>query len=97
LFRDILRFAIERYPMDRASYHVSAETSRIPDVADRDDRDLPRLMEDFHAREVLHVTYGSVLNHAPLRGPFFETLRQNEEEYTKVVEAHFDRHLNPFK
>jgi hypothetical protein len=97
LFRDILRFAIERYPMDRASYHVSAETSRIPDVANLDDRDLPRLMEDFHAREVLHVTYGSVLNHAPLRAPFFETLRQNEEEYTKVVEAHFDRHLNPFK
>jgi len=97
LFRPILRFAIERYPMDRASYHVSAETSRIPDVANLDDRDLPRLMEDFHAREVLHVTYGSVLNHAPLRAPFFETLRQNEEEYTKVVEAHFDRHLNPFK
>jgi hypothetical protein len=97
LFRDILRFAMGRYPMDRASYHVSAETFRIPDVAHLDDRDLPRLMEDFHAREVLHVTYGSVLNHAPLRAPFFETLRQHEEEYTKVVEAHFDRHLNPFK
>jgi hypothetical protein len=97
LFRDILRFAIGRYPVDRATYHVSAETARIPDVAGLDDRDLPKLMEDFHAREVLHVTYGSVLNHAPLRAPFFGALRQHEEEYTQVVEAHFDRHLSLFQ
>jgi hypothetical protein len=97
LFRDILRFAAGRYPVDRATYHVSAETSRIPEVTHLHDRDLPRLLEDFHAREVLHVTYGSVLNHAPLRAPFFGTLRRHEEEYTQVVEAHFDRHLSPFK
>jgi hypothetical protein len=97
LFREILRFAVGRYPVDRATYHVSAETAHIPDVARLDDRDLPKLMEDFHAREVLHVTYGSVLNHAPLRAPLFDTLRQHEEEYTQVVEAHFDRHLNPFQ
>ena len=97
LFRDIVRFATGRYPIDRATYHVSAETSRIPDVAGLDDHDLPGLLEDFHAREVLHVTYGSVLNQEQLRAPFFDTLRRNEEEYTQVVEAHFDRHLNPFK
>jgi hypothetical protein len=97
LFRDIVRFAIGRYPVDRATYHVSAETGRIPDVAELDDHDLPGLLEDFHAREVLHVTYGSVLNQDPLRAPFFETLRRNEEEYSQGVEAHFDRHLDPFK
>ena len=96
LFRDIVRFATGRYPIDRATYHVSAETSRIPDAADLDDHDLPGLMEDFHAREVLHVTYGSVLNQDQLRAPFFDTLRGNEEEYTQVVEAHFDRHLRSF-
>jgi hypothetical protein len=97
LFRDIVQFATGRYPSDRATYHVSAETSLIPNVVNFGDRDLPRLMEDFHMREVLHVTYGSVLNHAPLRAPFFEALRQNEEEYTQIVEAHFDRHLSSFK
>jgi hypothetical protein len=91
-----VRFATGRYPIDRATYHVSAETSRIPDVAGLDDHDLPGLLEGFHAREVLHVTYGSVLNQEQLRAPFFDTLRRNEEEYTQVVEAHFDRHLNPF-
>ncbi len=97
LFRDIVRFATERYPIDRATYHVSAEISRLPDMAGLDDRDLPGLMEDFHVREVLHVTYGSVLNLDRLRAPFFDTLRANEEEYSRLVEDHFDRHLSSFK
>ena len=73
LFREIVRYAIGRYPIDRATYHVSADTSLIPDVGDLDDDDLPGLLENFHAREVLHVTYGSVLNEERLRAPFFET------------------------
>jgi hypothetical protein len=97
LFRDIVRFATGRYPIDRATYHVSAEISRIPEVGELADHDLPGLLENFHAREVLHVTYGSVLNQDRLRAPFFDTLRRYAEEYTRGVEAHFDRHLNPFK
>jgi len=97
LFRDIVRFATRRYPIDRATYHVSAETSRLPDMADLDDHDLPGLLDDFHVREVLHVTYGSVLNQDQVRAPFFDSLRANEEEYSRLVEAHFDRHLSSFK
>jgi len=55
------------------------------------------LLENFHAREVLHVTYGSVLNEKRLRAPFFEALEEHEEEYAQVVEAHFDRHFSAFK
>src|SRR5262245_38902336 len=32
LFRQIVRFAKERYQTDRASYHVSAEVARMPDI-----------------------------------------------------------------
>ena len=94
LFREIHRFAVERYPLDRASYHVSAEIGRMPDAAALSDAELPNLLEDFHTREVLHVTYGSVLNEARFRVMFFETLRRHAEEYTQIVEAHFDRHLS---
>ena len=91
LFADILRFAIERYPTDRATYHVSAEISRIPVV-----REPAALLDDFHARQVLHVTYGSVLHQERFRAPFFETLRSHEEDYTRIVETHFDKHLQLF-
>jgi hypothetical protein len=94
LFREIHRFAVERYPADRASYHVSAEIARMPDAASLDDDALPALLDEFHTREALHVTYGSVLNEARFRARFFESLRRHAEEYTRIVETHFDRHLS---
>ena len=96
-FREILDYAIDRYPSDRASYHVSAEIAQIPDIKTLSDRELPDLFENFHAREVLHVTYGSVINHAHLRAPLFETLRLHEEAYSKILETHFDKHFSAFK
>jgi len=96
LFREIVALAIDRYPVDRASYHVSASLDRMPDVAGWPDDRLAALLEDFDAREVLHVTFGSVLNHESFREPFFATLRSHEETYYEILEHHFTRHLAPF-
>jgi hypothetical protein len=97
LFREIMHFAIERYPEDRASYHVSAEISAVPEIDTWPDDRLGGLLDDFHAREILHVTYGSVLNQSRLRRSFFETLKKNEGAYTEFVEKHFDRHFRLFE
>lgn len=97
LFREIAAFALERYPADRASYHVSAEASKMPSVSGLSDAALPTLLEDFHAREILHVTFGSVINDPRFRAPFFSTLRNNEETYSQIIERHFQKHLAPFK
>ncbi len=96
LFREIVALAIDRYPVDRASYHVSALLARMPDVTAWPDDRLPALLEDFDGREVLHVTFGSVLNHEAFREPFFTTLRSHEETYYRILEDHFTRHLAPF-
>lgn len=96
LFRRIVAFAIERYPTDRASYHVSGELSKVPALSDLADSALGSLLDQFDARQVLHVTFGSVLNNAEFRGPFFETLRRGEETYTRTLETHFDKHIAPF-
>jgi hypothetical protein len=97
LFRKIVAFALERYPTDRATYHVSAEVTKAPDVSALADDQLTTLLDDFHGREILHVTFGSVLNHQPFREPFFATLRDNEEIYAKILETHFNKHLAPFE
>lgn len=96
LFREIVAFALERYPTDRASYHVSAEVAKVPDITGWADDQLTNLLDDFHGREVLHVTFGSVLNHQPFREPFFATLQSDEETYYRLLEIHFDKHLQPF-
>jgi tagaturonate epimerase len=96
LFREIAAFAIEHYPADRATYHVSADLAKMPGIASLPDNKLATLLDDFHAREVLHVTFGSVVNHAPFREPFFSTLRRNEEAYYQLLEKHFLKHVSPF-
>lgn len=97
LFRQIVAFARERYPTDRATYHVSAELAKMPNTADLTDEQLVELLEEFHTREVLHVTFGSVLHHPDFRQPFFTALRENEETYYQVLETHFKRHFKPFR
>jgi hypothetical protein len=96
LFRDILKFACERYPADRATYHVSAEVAKVPASSAWPDTRLPELLEDFHARQILHVTFGSVIQDTHFRDRFFDTLRAHEAVYTDLIERHFDRHLAPF-
>lgn len=88
LLRRMLELSRERYAVDRASYHVSAEVSKIPPVS----TDLPALLDDFHAREVLHVTYGSLLERfgSELRA----ALVKHERAYRDGLQAHFKKHLD---
>jgi hypothetical protein len=96
LFRAIVIFARDRYPIDRASYHVSAEVSEMVDIGSLPNERLTTVLDDFHAREILHVTFGSVLHHPDFREAFFETLENNEEVYYEMLERHFGRHFAPF-
>ncbi len=101
-FREIYVFARERYTTDRASYHVSAELDRAPSPESVSDSELATLLEQFDAREILHVTFGSVLTTRTDGGKwlffdrFMELLRFNPEAYAANLESHFLRHLQPF-
>ncbi|MCO6450233.1 MAG: hypothetical protein J5I90_05535 [Caldilineales bacterium] len=94
LFRRILFLAAERYPTDRATYHVSASLDRIPDPATIADPDLGVYLDQFDAREILHVTFGSALD--AYSREILDVLRENEDVYYEMLERHFDRHLQPF-
>lgn len=93
IFRKILEFSATRYADDRATYHVSAEIEKMPPVSRLPDASLPGVLNDFHSREVLHVTYGSVLSNPALRQGFFDTLHANETIYADNLERHFGRHF----
>jgi len=100
LFREILGFARERYEEDRTSYHVSADITNVPLPDALDDAELPALVRDFHAREALHVTFGSVLTAdggerfgARIR----QVLQDNEEAHYAALAAHLGRHVELLK
>ena len=94
LFRDILTLAREHYEVDRATYHISAQLSKVPAPAAVSDAELPGLLDEFDARQVLHVTFGSVLDLLGVR--LLAALKADEEAYYARLEAHFRRHLAPF-
>ena len=86
LFGQIWALALERYPLDRASYHVSAQIDKVPpDTAG------PSLLDDFYSREILHVTFGSVLAQygAQIKG----ALVKHMGAYDANLRQHFQRHL----
>ena len=96
LFREIYVFSRERYDTDKQTYHVSADLGRAPAPGTLSDAQLPSLLEDFDARQVLHVTFGSVLKAPGLSERFRSALIAHQAEYDACLERHFKRHLEPF-
>jgi tagaturonate epimerase len=102
LFRAIYALARERYDVDRASYHVSAEVCRTPPPDHVGDAELTSLLDDFDARQVLHVTFGSVVSAKAADGSWLfrdrihAALCDHAAEYEENLERHFVKHLAPF-
>ncbi len=102
LLGEIYAFACARYETDRASYHVSASLERAPSPDSIQAATAPALLEQFDAREILHVTFGSVLMYGDGAGnrPFYAAimtlLREHPNAYAANLKEHFLRHLQPF-
>ena len=101
LFREILAFSFDRWDEDRATYHVSADPAKVGRPEDLADDQLPTLLDQFDARQLLHVTYGSVLRTVEggeyvFRDRLYDTLAEHEEEHYAALEAHLGKHAAPF-
>jgi hypothetical protein len=90
LFLKIYSLGRERYETDRRTYHVSAKLDLLPDA-----NDLPALLNDFQAREVFHVTFGSAL--AQFGAELKAALAKHEAAYYDGLKTHFDKHLSLLK
>lgn len=86
LFTKVYSLGCECYERDKHTYHVSAQLKLLPSTDD-----LPSLLNDFHAREVLHVTFGSAL--AQFGVELKAALAKHEAEYYDGLRNHFDKHL----
>jgi hypothetical protein len=71
---------------------VSGQVERIPN---KSNTELAELLDQFDAREVLHVSFGPVL--AEFYDRIYGTLNANIEAYWNTLRHHFDRHIQPFK
>jgi tagaturonate epimerase len=106
LFRRVLEVARRFYDRDKATYHVSADVSKLPRPEDvRDVTDLEAIYLGAWAnvpagkgftepgRQVLHCTFGTVLMDAELGTNIRQLLQAHTSTYTEVLADHFERHL----
>jgi hypothetical protein len=106
LFRRICEFARVRYDTDKATYHVHATLENVPVPAViQDGQQLEQIylerwedIEPGHGftapgRQILHCTFGSVLNDTSLGPALRNCVAAHEDTYCDVLAEHFERHL----
>ena len=100
LFRRVYDLALQRFATDRASYHLTTNIDVLPDLDTLRDGELEPLLDERNVRQLIHVTYGSVLTatdpsgNPTLRDEFLQTLQRHEDDHYRLVGAHMDKHLD---
>ena len=99
LYREIHRFALENFEKDRASYNLTTDLSRIPDIDTMIDYELINLFKQNDSRQLIHITYGSILRAKDNEGKYifkdriYKILFEYEEDHYRELSNHIRRHL----
>lgn len=99
LYRRMHQFALENLAEARKYYHISADSSRVPDINKMSDAELPGLMDLVDPRQTLHITYGLILQAKNpdgtwvFRDEIYKTLDKFEADYYTALEKHIGKHL----
>ena len=100
LFSEIVTFCRERFPVDRATYHISASLDQTPTVAGLTPEQLEQYyLTDDNGRQLLHVTFGSVLtakdnNRFRFKDDLLTILRSESQLHEDFLVNHFGKHLS---
>ena len=93
LFRRMLAKAFDYFPEATKLYHITADIHQIRDAREVDDAHLDEYLNDSNSRQLIHITYGGLLNDPDLRSEFFRTLDEHEEEHYATIERHLTKHI----
>jgi len=100
LYRRMHQYALEHFEEAKAYYHVTTDLSMIKPLDEVDDASLPDYMNENNARQLIHITYGLLLQAKDEEGrplfkdEFYKTLIDQEEAYEQSLASHIGRHLD---
>ncbi|HAB15453.1 MAG TPA: hypothetical protein DCE44_03275 [Verrucomicrobiales bacterium] len=101
LFAEIVSYCRDRFETDRASYHISTTTEQIAALPPYSGTQQEAMyLDEVAGRQLLHVTFGSVLTlGADRKGRRFkdailEELQTNQAHHAELLEKHFVKHLS---
>ncbi|MHC2995587.1 MAG: tagaturonate epimerase family protein [Candidatus Atribacteria bacterium] len=99
LYREIHRFAFENFEKDRVSYNLTTDLSHVPDIDTIADDELINLFKQNDSRQLIHITYGSILKTKDDKGKYifkdriYKILFKYEEDHYRELSNHIRRHL----
>jgi len=99
LYREIHRFALKNFAKDRASYNLTTDLSRVPNIDKLSDGQLVDLFSKPDSRQLIHITYGSILRAKNDEGKYifkdriYKILFEYEEDHYRELSNHIKRHL----
>jgi hypothetical protein len=100
LFDEIIQYSGGRFAEDKATYHISVKDSDISDLLRTPSTELEkRFLDENKGRQVLHVTFGSVLTKGKthrgrtFREAILELLTNEPALHAEVLEKHLGKHL----
>lgn len=94
LYRKIHQKALTHFKEATSFYYVSGDPDMVEDPACRKDETLADYLKDDNSRQLLHITYGFVLEDADLKKELYQTLNDNEEHFYGRLISHIGRHLD---
>ena len=99
LFRDIYDFGAKHLEEAKKYYYIKAQSGDIISLDHILDTNIPALLDDENVRQILHITYGLILqnksedNKYIFRDRIFELLNTYEEDYSKKLYEHIGKHV----
>jgi len=102
LYKDIHRYALSVFEQASKYYHVTTELDNIPDVDSLTNEQLLKLFENNDARQLIHITYGFILNKKnstneadfSFRDNLFNLWHKHEDLYNQALLRHIGKHLD---
>jgi len=104
LFREIVDYSGGRFSTDKVSYHISVTDADVPGLLKATNDQLERVfLDEDKGRQVLHVTFGSVLTKGNtatgqrFKGAIMEILEKHADLHAEVLEKHLGKHVKQLR
>lgn len=98
LYREIHKFALTAFEAATAYYHVTTNLNNIPDIDTLTDEQLPDLFKNNDSRQLIHITYGLILNKKNADGSYtfkdrlYKLWRKYRDDYANLLFNHIGHH-----
>ena len=92
-------YAVSAFDEAKKYYHVTPDLEKIPEIFTVQEADLPALLDNNDIRQIIHITYGLILDLKDMSGSYafkdrlYELWQKHEDEYRAALVKHIGRHL----